>query len=54
MSTRWPSFRKIRDQRSAVTRLPFREPGGAGVTMQIRSIPLAIRSGARLKYVLAN
>src|SRR6266536_5344287 len=35
MMTEWPSLRRIRAHRSAVTRLPYRDPGGAGVTMPI-------------------
>src|SRR6516162_3110496 len=35
MATRWPSCRKRRLQRRAVTRLPLREWGGAGVMMVI-------------------
>ena len=36
-ATRWPSDRRIRAQRTAVTRFPLREPLPAGVTKMIRT-----------------
>ena len=35
MVTRWPGFLRIFVQRSAVTRLPYLDCGGAGVTIPI-------------------